>query len=162
MASISPVSLAEPSSSGPGNVGCPWAPKSGLGFPRACLPVIFPLSPGTCWYHSTHTHASTHPLHHPPPRLWAVLFSCPCLSSWVWSSSFPSSPIPSAPPPDFPELVNGNSCISFLAQAKDLGVILPLHFLTPCFQLVQSEIILALPLNYTQNSTVAPPSSLPR
>lgn len=139
MASISHISLAESSSSGPGSAGRPWLWHQARAFPALG--------------HQRSARLSQHPL----PR--TLLYFAALASSSVQASSFPSSSIPSAPPTGFPDLVNTNSGISLLRpKTSELSRLSRFHTLLPA----SHRSFWALPLNYTQNSTLALLSSLPR
>lgn len=141
VASISHISLAESSSSGPGSAGRPRALTSGSGFLRLAISDL-PSSPSA-----------------PSAPNSGLLYLAALASSSVQASSFPSSLIPTAPPTGFLDLVNANSVISLLRpKTSESSHLFHFHTLLPA----SHRSFWALPLNYTQNSTLALLSSLPR
>lgn len=111
LASISPVPLAESSSSGPGSIGCPWAPTSGSGFLCAWVTSNQPLSPGICWSHSSPSPTLC-------PELGAFLFSCPHFPLGV-GFFVPVLPHPQCSSPRLSRI--GKRRFIGLAQTKNLG-----------------------------------------
>lgn len=88
----------------------------------------------------------------PAPPAQTLLYFAALASSSVQASSCLSSLIPSAPPTGFPDLVNTNSGISLLRpKTLELSRLSRFHTLLPA----SHRSFWALPLNYTQNSTLA-------